>query len=97
MGDSSEATRSVFERMLENLKGQDLLDWRLAGRHGPGLRDELRAELPLARWLSLTFDLGLAVPLDRRQFVLTLGAARTVLHQPSAVAGRASAGLSVRF
>lgn len=70
---------------------------RSAGFLWTAPRAELRAELPLATWLSLTFDLGLAVPLDRRQFVLTLGAARTVLHQPSAVAGRASAGLSVRF
>ena len=101
---------SLFERGIPGVLG--CLGFEIGEMHGAGFgvatprsagflwtapRAELRAELPLAKWLSLTFDLGLAVPLDRRQFVLTLSAGRTVLHQPSAVSGRAGAGFALRF
>ncbi len=60
-------------------------------------RAALRAELALVRHVALTLDLGLAVPLDRRTFVLTLSEGRSVVHEPSPVSGRAGAGVSVRF
>ncbi len=60
-------------------------------------RAEVRAEVPLIGGLALSFDVGVAVPLDRRTFVLDLTGGRTVVHEPSAVAGRAGAGLALRF
>lgn len=57
----------------------------------------LRAELSLARNVALTVDLGVAIPLNRSSFVLTLTEGRAVVHEPSAVAGRAGAGLALRF
>ena len=60
-------------------------------------RGSLRGELPIVRGLSATLDVGVAVPLDRRPFVLTLAGAREVVHEPSVVAGRAGLGASFRF
>ena len=40
---------------------------------------------------------AVAVPLDPRRFVLDLNGAPAVVHQPSAVVGRAALGLSLRF
>jgi hypothetical protein len=70
---------------------------RSAGFLWTAPRAEVRAEVPIVRGLSLSFDLGIAAPLDRRQFVLSLSAGRTVVHEPSPVAGRAGVGLAVRF
>jgi hypothetical protein len=58
---------------------------------------EIRAEVALARWAFLGLDVGLAVPLDPRRFVLDLHAGRAVVHQPSPVSGRAGLGLGLRF
>lgn len=60
-------------------------------------RASLRVELPLARWAALTLAAGVAVPLDRKRFVLDLQAGRAVVHEPSAVSGRAALGLALRF
>lgn len=60
-------------------------------------RADLRAELSLLRHVALTLDLGLAVPVDRKTFVLTLTGSRAVVHEPSPVSGRAGAGVAVRF
>ena len=70
---------------------------RPAGALWTAPRAALRAELALVRHVALTLDLGLAVPIDRRTFVLTLTEGRSVVHQPSPVSGRAGAGVSVRF
>lgn len=60
-------------------------------------RAGLRAELPLARWAAITLDVGVAVPLDRKRFVLDLSGGRAAVHEPSPVSGRAGLGLAFRF
>jgi hypothetical protein len=57
----------------------------------------VRVELALARWAAITLDVGLAIPVDRKRFVLDLAAGRTVLHEPSPVSGRAGLGLALRL
>ncbi|MEZ4297347.1 MAG: hypothetical protein R3B70_20450 [Polyangiaceae bacterium] len=60
-------------------------------------RMSLGAELSLARWVALTLDVGIAVPVDRRRFVLDLSEGREVVHTPSEVSGRAGLGLALRY
>lgn len=57
----------------------------------------LRAELSLATWAAITIDIGVAIPLDRRRFVLDLAAGRAVVHEPSPVSGRAGLGVAFRY
>lgn len=57
----------------------------------------LRAELSIAPWAAITIDAGVAVPLDRKRFVLDLTAGRELLHEPSPVSGRAGLGLAFRL
>ncbi|MFO0588285.1 MAG: hypothetical protein U0441_12125 [Polyangiaceae bacterium] len=70
---------------------------RSAGALWTAPRAAVRAEIPLYRGLALSLDAGLAVPLDRRTFTLTLTGTRTALHEPNAAAVRFGAGLSYRF
>lgn len=60
-------------------------------------RAMLRADVAIESWLAITVDLGIAVPLDRRRFVLDLSEGRAIVHEPSPVAGRAGLGLALRF
>ena len=70
---------------------------RSAGALWTAPRAAARAEIPLYRGLAASLDAGLAVPLDRRTFVLTLTGSRTSLHEPNAASARFGAGLSYRF
>lgn len=57
----------------------------------------LRVELSIAPWAAITLDAGVAVPLDRKRFVLDLSAGRELVHEPSSVSGRAGLGLAFRL
>ncbi len=60
-------------------------------------RVELMGELQLTKRVSLTAGLGVAIPLDRKRFVLDLRDGRTPIHESSVVVGRAFGGVLFRL
>jgi hypothetical protein len=62
-------------------------------------RLDLRPSLGLVGPLSLSAEVGLAIPVDPRRYVIrgADGATALVVHEPGAVAGRTSLGLELRL
>lgn len=58
---------------------------------------DARVELSLLSWLSLNIHVGIAIPVDRKRFVLDLTSGRAAVHEPAQISGRAGAGLGLRF